>query len=138
MALLRLDYPIADPDTGMTVLAAGPRFDPETIMPICLPPNSKFKDTSRLGYAAGLGIVGEGGEYSTLRCFTNEKGPVPFQQCSRKYLLENETKILEDDGTFALVEDRLFSLCEREKPPPSSLDPLCFQFYDRINKLRYY
>ena len=37
----------------------GAKFDPETIMPICLPTSRNFKDTDRPGVAVGMGISGE-------------------------------------------------------------------------------
>ena len=58
LALIRLDYPIADPDTGMTVLQ-GAKFSAQTIMPICLPSSTKFKDTDRSAIAVGMGISAE-------------------------------------------------------------------------------
>ena len=58
IALLRLDYPVADPDTGMGVLE-GAMFNKETIMPICLPTSTMFKDTHRTAVSVGLGISGE-------------------------------------------------------------------------------
>ena len=55
---MRLDYPVADPDTGMTVLE-GAKFSKETIMPICLPTSLMFRDTVKTAVAVGLGITGE-------------------------------------------------------------------------------
>ena len=58
IALLRLDYPVADPGTGMTVLE-GAKFNKETIMPICLPTSTMFKDTGKTAIAVGLGLNSE-------------------------------------------------------------------------------
>ena len=58
IALLRLDYPVTDSDTGMGVLE-GTRFNKETIMPNCLPTSTMFKDTDKTAVAVGLGISGE-------------------------------------------------------------------------------
>ena len=58
IALLRIDYPIADPDTGLTVLH-NRTFALDTIMPVCLPPNKLFRDTNRQAIAVGMGISGE-------------------------------------------------------------------------------
>ena len=55
IALVRLDYPLADPDTGMTVLKDS-TFDPKTVMPICLPPSDKFRDTDKTATSVGMGI----------------------------------------------------------------------------------
>ena len=41
IAMLRIDYPIMDEGTGITVLQ-GNKFDTTTIMPICLPPNKGY------------------------------------------------------------------------------------------------
>ena len=135
VALLRVEYPIADPDTGMTLLNP-PRFNPDTIMPICLPPNKNFKDTNRLAYAAGLGITGEGGKDQRKRCFTNEKGPVAFQQCSSSFVLQNQTDFIDEDGTYAFAGHSYHSVCQMDRGPPSIFNPLCSQFYDKINRLR--
>ena len=35
----------------------GNKFDPESVMPICLPPNDKFNDTGREATAVGVGII---------------------------------------------------------------------------------
>ena len=69
IALIRLDYPIADPDSGMTVLMNA-KFDPETIMPICLPPHEMFRDTNRNAVAVGMGITAERYSWS-LHCLLN-------------------------------------------------------------------
>ena len=58
IALLRIDYPIADPDTGLTVLQ-NHTFTPDKIMPVCLPPNKFFRDTNRQAIAVGMGISGQ-------------------------------------------------------------------------------
>ena len=58
IALLRVDYPVADEDTGMNVLN-GIKFDPKKIMPICLPPNKMFQDNRRRAVAVGMGISAE-------------------------------------------------------------------------------
>ena len=42
----------------MTVLMNA-KFDPETIMPIYLPPNKMFRDTNRNAVAVGMGITAE-------------------------------------------------------------------------------
>ena len=58
IALLRLDYPVVDPGTGMTVLE-GAKFNKETIMPICLPTSTMCKDTDKTAIAVGLGLNSE-------------------------------------------------------------------------------
>ena len=58
IALLRLDYPIVDPASGMNVLNST-KFSPKTIMPICLPPHKMFRDTNRHAIAIGMGIIAE-------------------------------------------------------------------------------
>ena len=58
IALLRLDYPVADEDTGMNVLNST-KFDTKTIMPICLPTSRMFRDTDRPAVAVGMGISAE-------------------------------------------------------------------------------
>ena len=63
IALLRIDYPIIDQESGMNILYTKEteeyKFDPETILPICLPPSIHFKDTNRLAVSVGMGITGE-------------------------------------------------------------------------------
>ena len=76
IAMLRIDYPIMDEGTGITVLQ-GNKFDTTTIMPICLPPNkgyvapntnkgpffwmfeNRFRDTQRSATAVGMGITAQ-------------------------------------------------------------------------------
>ena len=55
IALLRVDYPVADEDTGMNVLNST-KFDSKKIMPICLPTSRMFQDTDRQAVAVGMGI----------------------------------------------------------------------------------
>jgi len=42
LALVRLSYPVADPDTGLTILH-GFEFSEDSVMPLCLPSGSKTK-----------------------------------------------------------------------------------------------
>ena len=35
------------------------KFDPTNVMPICLPPSSKFQDTKRKAFAVGMGLKKE-------------------------------------------------------------------------------
>lgn len=58
LALLRLSYPVADPDTGLTLLN-NRLFSKDSVMPICLPPNDKFRDTDRAAVAVGVGVTAE-------------------------------------------------------------------------------
>ena len=136
IALLRLSYPVADPDTGMTILGKGPHFSKNTIMPICLPENKHFKDTNRMAYAVGMGLQGE--KDNADRCVTDANGPVPFQRCASKYILQNETEIYNDyNGGFLHTKYLLEgNECVFDSPTPSSLDPLCRKFYGPINELR--
>ena len=68
---------------GLTFLP-GNKFDPETVMPICLPTKKSFRDTGRAATAVGLGITmyTEG----SRRCFTDENGPEVFQQCATQWV----------------------------------------------------
>ena len=86
-----------------------------------------------MAYAVGMGIKGE--EDRAGRCVTDANGPVPFQRCSSKYILPNETKIYSDYGGYEHTKT-LYGECVRESPTPSSLDPLCRKFYSPINELR--
>lgn len=134
VALLRLDYPIKDPETGLGVLNS-PGFDRKTIMPICLPPNADFKDTNRAGTAVGMGIKGEKGQ--SKRCFTNGKGPVVFQKCSPVYVYEHKRDERGDEDYYnAALHHSASAPCEKEHPPPSSFNKLCKTFYDKIAKLK--
>ena len=56
IALLRLDYPVMDAESGMTLMPNG-NFSNETVMPICLPSNKHFKDTNRHATAVGKGVT---------------------------------------------------------------------------------
>ena len=75
IALIRLDYPVADERTGMCIIwklfdqidkeryilqgmgvLEGAIFNSKTIRPICLPPSTTFNDTGRIAVAVGLGI----------------------------------------------------------------------------------
>ena len=135
VALLRLDYPIKDPETGLGVLNS-PGFDRKTIMPICLPPNSDFKDTNRAGTAVGMGIKGE--KSKSKRCFTNGKGPVVFQKCSHVYVYEHKRDERGDEDYYnAALHHSVSAPCEKEHPPPSSFNKLCKTFYDQIAKLKW-
>ena len=58
IALVRIDYPVIDPESGMNVLNST-RFSPKTIMPICLPWNMMFRDTRQQAVAVGMGITAE-------------------------------------------------------------------------------
>ena len=96
IGLIRLDYPIADPKTGMTILPGGPSFSMDSIMPICLPPNKDFKDTGVEAVAVGLGITAEA---ETGRCFTDGNGPSAFQTCANQfgYPLEKAGNLTDGD-----------------------------------------
>ena len=131
LALLRLDYPIADPDTGLGVLVNA-TFNMATIMPICLPPNKQFKDTRRSAVAVGLGITAENPKEH--RCFTDGNGPVVFQQCSESWV-EPDRRELDDLGEYPHAEDRSQNRCSKE-PPPSSKNELCNQFHEKILLLK--
>ena len=56
IALVRVDYPAVDEESGMTFLH-GNKFDPDSVMPVCLPTSQQFQDTKRPAMAVGLGIV---------------------------------------------------------------------------------
>ena len=131
IALLRLDYPIADFDTGLGVLQ-GTKFNTASIMPICLPPDKDFPDTNRQAIAVGLGIVGERDKKG--RCFTDGNGPVVFQQCSTRWVLPNNLQ-MDEYNEFTYVNNMDGHRCSTEHPP-SYLEPLCRKYHQRIQKLK--
>ena len=51
----------------------------EQVMPICLPPSTKFPDHKGTVYVAGWGLHHEAQEES--KCTTGDKGPDPFSKC---------------------------------------------------------
>ena len=61
---------------GLTFLK-GNKFDPNTVMPICLPTSSRFKDTERLVTAVGMGLT----KYKEVRCDERETGSLKFRDC---------------------------------------------------------
>ena len=58
LALLRLSYPVADPDTGLTLLA-GATFSKDSVMPICMPFHKGMKDSKMTAFAVGVGRIAE-------------------------------------------------------------------------------
>merc|ERR1719450_532756 len=84
IALIRIDYPVIDDDSGMTLLH-GNRFDNSTVMPICLPSSRGFKDTEKPAIAVGLGIT-RSMEYQRKSCFTDGNGPEVFQRCAKDWV----------------------------------------------------
>eukprot|EP00091_Calanus_sinicus_P018816 TRINITY_DN4424_c0_g1_i1.p1 TRINITY_DN4424_c0_g1~~TRINITY_DN4424_c0_g1_i1.p1 ORF type:complete len:190 (-),score=22.94 TRINITY_DN4424_c0_g1_i1:2-571(-) len=128
IALLRLDYPIIDPDPLRRVLKNA-TFDPKTIMPICLPPDEQFTDNNRLGTVAGLGITGEAEKKG--RCFTDGNGPDVFQQCAMKWVSPNNQE-KDEYGMYPNTEGN--GKCSMG-PTPSANDNVCKTFHEELKNI---
>ena len=124
IALLRIDYPVVDPDTGMNVLNST-EFIPDKIMPICLPPNKDFKDTERRAVAVGMGMSG----VQRSKCFTNGDGPDVFQQCSPRWV---DPRMPEKDDYQQ--HQNVKKLCYKG-PPPSEMNKICKKFHEKLSIL---
>ena len=125
VALVRLSYPVADPDTGMSVLPTGVKFDVKTVMPICLPSSEDFEDTNRQAISVGMGIVAE---KEKDKCFTDGNGPVVFQKCAPEWVSDPPRK-----NDYDLYETEVG--CSYQ-PPPSATDELCRKYHEKIKALR--
>ena len=133
IALLRLDYPIIDPDTGMGVLDEK-RFSMNSIMPICLPQNKYFKDNNRQGVAVGMGIEAE--KSTNARCFTDGNGPDAFQQCSPLWVEEKMLNFKDDYEQYEFpFENQPPRFCSKQEPP-STANTLCKEYHNIIEELK--
>ena len=127
-----MDYPIADPDTGIGVLMDA-RFNKNSIMPICLPPNKNFKDYDRQGIVVGLGVIADG--FKSNRCITDGNGPVAFQKCSTLWV-EPDRMLLDEEGSYDHAHSAQFpNICVKEEPP-SRLNKLCAKYHQKIENLK--
>ena len=63
----------------MTILENN-KFNPESVMPICLPTSKMFEDTKKSATAVGMGMVRS--QLTNRRCFTDGNGPEVLQQCA--------------------------------------------------------
>jgi len=131
IALLRLDYPVMDAETGMTLLKEG-IFSNHTVMPICLPTSDHFKDTERLGTVVGKGLRAAPKGKSVSICFTDGNGPEMFKRCATKWVRPDKRNVT---NAYDKLEEVVGPPCDFDDPP-SSLDEVCKHFHEEIEKLR--
>ena len=93
-------------------------FNPDTIMPICLPPSVMFQDTNRHAVAVGM-------SKRKQSCFTDASGPDVFQKCAFKWISPDENGNIDGNGKCSFHE------------PPSAQDKVCKTFHKRIAELKY-
>ena len=106
IALLRIEYPVMDSLTGMTLLKANKTFnDSEQVMPICLPKSKDFIDTNKEAFAVGYGAHTQTTKPLHLRCITGENGPDVFQECARNYFTPEQLEKLSKCNFKKYIED---------------------------------
>ena len=100
------------PDLAIVELDRRVKFVPQMVSPICLPPNSAFKDRPKDAYVGGWGA-------SKFACDTNDHGPNPHTMC--KFPFEHKGQV--------------FHQCTR-LPTPSASSPVCRQLFQWAKKSR--
>merc|ERR1719233_2531439 len=117
----------------MTLMPLG-NFSSKTVMPICLPTNVKFKDTSRPATVVGKGINSAPKRQSTPICWTDGNGPEMFQRCADKWVRSDKRDQKNEYDLYEDVWERSAG-CEFNDPP-SSLNEVCKHFHEKIKQLR--
>ena len=86
-------------------------------MPICLPKNKKFPDTTGYVYVAGWGIKHEA--HSSKHCTTGAHGPNPFSKCKFPFKLPGGS----------IVSNK----CSKSDSP-TAFNAKCMELYKKMNR----
>ena len=109
----------------------GNKFDPSTVMPICLPSSQDFNDTERQATAVGMG-VSRSIDFKDFKdekpCFTDGSGPEVFQRCA-PYWVDDRYKKLDSFGKYRTTKGCFHG------DPPSTNDEICKSFHEKIKSI---